>query len=631
MSTKHRDTELVSFNSPKDAAEVDFRSVPGPASRSSLSHDMDSKGHTVFAPLSRRSRQWLDEEETKIRRQLYHVRSEMNVATPIGHLPAELISEVLIHLRESAIWDPQWISITHVCRQWRDIALNTRKLWSTVSFWREDLLSAYVARAGDDTPLSLEWDADINTPTPSKQIPRPHFSSLGTVSDRSKTVKIVADFVDMRRFEQVIWQYPWTSLESLDLDLVLPAHMSEDLRRYLPRFPITLFWMNGAPKFLQHLRLTNVIPHLSCDTAPHRALKTLEMRYSPVLDRGEASHPPMEGILDLLSGFSASLESLVLIRAPEKRWASDPAVDPQPTKVVSLDRLKRLHIADDSPLDVAYALSYLLVPDTTVIELGTFGNWAIVPDFCDSALWCLPRSSSLLPLLRTIRAVELDYDEPFPDDVGEEFPANLNVYAWKIKPTDSGPTIRHSADLNIRKLVKDPYITMNSIFNTVLHSGHLFSSTTSLRLTMLSDFFWWPLQDWEAVLLAFPSLDTIVLRDDWVDSFSVTQKCSITLMELLLALFQALSGQLSRHSSEPAANHSTPFSVDLWLASYPLDFFVLKFRESASLQECLRIFPTLSTGKSSLQVSLNGSSLDGMLQLGQASSDGLFDVFELMA
>ncbi|KAI0039928.1 hypothetical protein FA95DRAFT_1462389, partial [Auriscalpium vulgare] len=60
-----------------------------------------------------------------------------NAGLPVSRLPPEILSAVFSILTD--IDRPRnhgkslaWISITHVCRKWRDVALNNPTLWSTI-------------------------------------------------------------------------------------------------------------------------------------------------------------------------------------------------------------------------------------------------------------------------------------------------------------------------------------------------------------------------------------------------------------------------------------------------------------------------------------------------------------------
>ncbi|KAK7016920.1 hypothetical protein R3P38DRAFT_1333932 [Favolaschia claudopus] len=85
---------------------------------------------------------------------------------PVLSLPNEIVSEILVHAIPPYPQAPPTVSpttLTHICRQWRDIALATQRLWRSLKLdrnagaseaaWRA-LANSWVERAGSH-PLSL--------------------------------------------------------------------------------------------------------------------------------------------------------------------------------------------------------------------------------------------------------------------------------------------------------------------------------------------------------------------------------------------------------------------------------------------------------------------------------------------
>ncbi|KAI0063665.1 hypothetical protein BV25DRAFT_1824230 [Artomyces pyxidatus] len=87
------------------------------------------------------------------------LKSRLNELIPIARLPAEILCHIFsccayaepVH-RGSDLYCPSpekrlgWMKVTHVCRSWREVALDSSALWETVPFvlgarWTEELLS----------------------------------------------------------------------------------------------------------------------------------------------------------------------------------------------------------------------------------------------------------------------------------------------------------------------------------------------------------------------------------------------------------------------------------------------------------------------------------------------------------
>jgi len=68
---------------------------------------------------------------------------------PVDNIPTELLVHVFLLVRDSASTS-SWISLTHVCRHWREIALGTPLLWTSIPVERGPaFLRACLARSSD--------------------------------------------------------------------------------------------------------------------------------------------------------------------------------------------------------------------------------------------------------------------------------------------------------------------------------------------------------------------------------------------------------------------------------------------------------------------------------------------------
>lgn len=75
------------------------------------------------------------------------------------HLPAEILSRIFDSLACSGYspWFPlQWVAATHVCRTWRNVALNEPTLWTDFTNVHPKWLRETFARS-KAAPLILQW------------------------------------------------------------------------------------------------------------------------------------------------------------------------------------------------------------------------------------------------------------------------------------------------------------------------------------------------------------------------------------------------------------------------------------------------------------------------------------------
>src|ERR1700730_4144150 len=85
-------------------------------------------------------RQAIDDEIKSLEASLRALKSRRNALVPISHLPPEILAAIFSFLSPS-VWNRgidllEWLSVTHVCHRWRDIALTHPRLWSHINFTR---------------------------------------------------------------------------------------------------------------------------------------------------------------------------------------------------------------------------------------------------------------------------------------------------------------------------------------------------------------------------------------------------------------------------------------------------------------------------------------------------------------
>ncbi|PPR07153.1 hypothetical protein CVT24_010701 [Panaeolus cyanescens] len=120
--------------------------------------------------------QQADDHHARIRdhnKRLIELRGQRNGQTSISFLPPELLREIFLYLRDewpSSIFETSsvprvkfgWINVTHVCRFWREVALQYPQLWTQVDVglanWAEMVLER--SKGAD---ISLEILPNIET------------------------------------------------------------------------------------------------------------------------------------------------------------------------------------------------------------------------------------------------------------------------------------------------------------------------------------------------------------------------------------------------------------------------------------------------------------------------------------
>ncbi|TEB23193.1 hypothetical protein FA13DRAFT_1640179, partial [Coprinellus micaceus] len=76
-----------------------------------------------------------------LRAEILALQSHRNTLRPINRLPPEIFSTIFQLVKDDITEAERvsWIKVTHVCRYWREIALDHASLWSNISFIHPEL------------------------------------------------------------------------------------------------------------------------------------------------------------------------------------------------------------------------------------------------------------------------------------------------------------------------------------------------------------------------------------------------------------------------------------------------------------------------------------------------------------
>ncbi|KAH6912726.1 hypothetical protein BKA70DRAFT_1264779 [Coprinopsis sp. MPI-PUGE-AT-0042] len=272
-----------------------------------MSYDVDAQ---IYSLPVEEARRLLDGQIAAVQEQLSRLKRQRNSLAPISRLPTEVLCKIFACLRftPSLEYDytrvHEWIYVTHVCREWRDVCFGYQDLWSEL---RTDTLPyqwlGIMAERSRGAPLSIQW----------------HLSSQS---------KSRADLLHK------ILQSPSTALKEVDLDGE-PSALTEALKQ-IPAAPSLLslkVWNDGGrtPRWDNDpsTKIPVVLPeHFLNGEAPAlrsidfyqcflpwtsgllQGLTSLRLRLPPLVS--EAYHPPTSTqLLDALSRMP-QLENLEL-------------------------------------------------------------------------------------------------------------------------------------------------------------------------------------------------------------------------------------------------------------------------------------------------------------------------------
>lgn len=102
----------------------------------------------------------IDREIRRLNSQICSLKSRRNSLCPVSRLPSEVLSEVFLvfaeqlQAQERFKVDFKWITVAHVCRLWRDIALQHGRLWGKIDMTRPDRSRVFADRS-KGAPLAI--------------------------------------------------------------------------------------------------------------------------------------------------------------------------------------------------------------------------------------------------------------------------------------------------------------------------------------------------------------------------------------------------------------------------------------------------------------------------------------------
>ena len=114
--------------------------------------------HTIFADIMNRPASWLQAEVSQTLRHLLALYSLLNADAPISRLPPEVLSLVFLWTASLSSPKTSWIRITHVCRQWRDVALQCPTLWTNITPQHPDTFVSMCLQRSAAASLQLDYN-----------------------------------------------------------------------------------------------------------------------------------------------------------------------------------------------------------------------------------------------------------------------------------------------------------------------------------------------------------------------------------------------------------------------------------------------------------------------------------------
>ncbi|KAI0630510.1 hypothetical protein C8Q77DRAFT_1133456 [Trametes polyzona] len=302
------------------------------------------------------SRQALEEKVRSHEWAIIELKSTINRMSPTACLPPEILSEIFVLIATDHYeWRKEnhygsahaykWIALTHVCRHWRDVALNTPRLWSRVVLTRPEVFREIL-------PRSKKASLWVSASLPHADERRLYaLEALMKESSRLRELNLTAP----ARFVQVIssqWKHPADNLESI----ILHAEAGQFEPDYLiPSTRLSSEFFSGQTPKLRHLEIHRIpadwTSPLFCPS-----LRTLRIHLRYDLNPQPGEFPKLLQALEAMP----MLETLQLNEAIP-RLPDDITQLPDLGRRVSLPHLRKIDMFSDA-IECANLLRHLSLP-----------------------------------------------------------------------------------------------------------------------------------------------------------------------------------------------------------------------------------------------------------------------------
>ncbi|KAL4252589.1 hypothetical protein ABKN59_004995 [Abortiporus biennis] len=318
---------------------------------------------------------WIDQKMKETYERHLALLSYRNVSLMISQLPHEILSEIFL-LAISFIEDG--IKFSHVCRHWREVALGTPRLWTSMTGSSFRISQLFVSRSRS-FPLNVYFHSPVD---PYKRQPAYIRNADGyrdfakAAHSRIRSLKFTDVYLECaQHLFQSFSEFPSENLTRLIVtgsEETLPSshpessHVLLELEKIFSKFLQSLDRVGCQLQLLETSEIHSLPSNLS---GLYSSLRVLRMKSGSISRHdfpAEYSTPPMAKFIDVLKHFS-ELTYLEIDRSgprlpPDQEY-------PAPATTVHLPKLRALSITFRNPEDIAYLLAVLTFPKDVQVFL----------------------------------------------------------------------------------------------------------------------------------------------------------------------------------------------------------------------------------------------------------------------
>lgn len=310
-------------------------------------------------------------------RAIIDLKSRLNTLTPIGRLPPELLSEILVrgvmdddsrHTVEYYYSHIPWIRLSHVCRHFRAVALSTPRFWSYLRLAKSQVFTELLARS-KAAPLHIKARVDSGTNRPDRILA---LEMLLPHSHRIKELYIEGPSRHVQLF-CLKTVSPFDTLEKLEL--TAPSDSYDYMSDYAIRVPafVPILASSAAPPRLRHLKLQRFPFRWDDLIFSSPALTTLVVAGNNSTNNRDTSPPDVgsfDALFSALAAVAPRLEVLEIEDAIPRQGliVTNPVQLPIPLRIITLTSLKSIRLAGNA-IYVAHLLNHISSPPTASLHV----------------------------------------------------------------------------------------------------------------------------------------------------------------------------------------------------------------------------------------------------------------------
>ncbi|CDO73331.1 hypothetical protein BN946_scf185008.g94 [Trametes cinnabarina] len=430
------------------------------------------------------SRKALEDDIAVHEKAIIELKGRLNTMTDIARLPPELLSEIFLHLAELSYNDiglsfrPSyvcarfyaWVSVTHVCRSWRTIALNTPRLWGHIVLTRSSIVNDVLTRS-KKAPLRVTG-----------YISSPH-------DERAKLLKNIMQ--ESSRLKELHVAGPASMFRDLFPTSMEPANILETV--VLSDYSHTSPFYN-ASDINQPIFRQEQLPRMRELEIRRLVFRWDSYALSPRITRlvinGRLDSQALLGTFDTLLSTLQKMHNLEYLELEDAipRLPDTTKTLPSPARTLSFPRLQRLVLIGTS-LDCGNLLNHISLHSgvhSKVVCRGINGSQELIRIFGAHV-------SRLEPLV-TVQLSRGAYG------------GKLHVRGWRalVDPNDTNPTIELQVDA----------LACSSLASYLVRDSKMFTRVRVLRVDA-EDHDW----RWKDVFAGMPDLEELAISGDPQDQF----------------------------------------------------------------------------------------------------------------